>query len=138
MSRRERLCSHSGQLSTLKMLSKCLVAGLYEGIEQDATRSFRCTRVLGSDFGLHYGVLNMYFPFPSNRTFLRTPILELAERFQSCNGWYLERAFTQWCYQQPLRSCLPIPFELLRGLNLKVHKQFMYSSGASSAVHSKV
>ncbi|CAK9007826.1 unnamed protein product [Durusdinium trenchii] len=37
-------------------------------------------------------------------------ILDLAEKFDSCGGWGLERAFQKWALKQDFRACLPEPF----------------------------
>ena len=62
-------------------------------------------------------LFGMIYSLDSYRFFmfheLRVPILQLAERFESCHEWGLERAFTKWCFEQPMRSCLPKPFEFL-------------------------
>lgn len=41
---------------------------------------------------------------------LRPRILDLAEKFDSCGGWGLERAFQKWALKQDFRACLPEPF----------------------------
>lgn len=51
--------------------------------------------------------------FVGKRPPLRKPILDLAEKFQSCGGWGLERAFVEWSLKQPWRRCLPEVFQLL-------------------------